>query len=327
MLNEIDLSRADLNLLVLFETVMAERHVGRAANKLNLTASAVSHGLGRLRKLLNDPLFLRTPKGVVPTTRAIDLAEPVADVLARIRNVVATAEPFDPARSRRRFMLGAPDGASAVFLLQLLAALNQSAPRVDIGLQQLLPPKTARSVERAWDETLANLEARDLDVAIIPIDSVPARFVGRVLFEEDFVAVTRPGHAFARNPTLDRYCESTHLLVSSSGDGYGFFDMVLAGQGRSRRVAVTVPNFMMALAVVAESDLVASLPRRLVAMHAARFGVAISELPLSYPHSTVRAVATKAAMMDAGIAWLVDTLERASQASRDKTRTRRRRAA
>jgi DNA-binding transcriptional LysR family regulator len=325
MLNEINLSRADLNLLVLFEAVLAERHVGRAADKLNLTPSAVSHGLGRLRKLLNDPLFLRTPKGVVPTARAIELAEPVADVLARIKNVVATAEPFDPAKSARRFMIGAPDGAAAVFLLQLLTALKQSAPRVDIGLQQLLPPKTARSVERAWDETLANLEGRELDVAIIPIDAVPARFVGRILFEEDFVVVTRRGHAFARNPTLDRYCESTHLLVSSSGDANGFFDMVLASQGRSRRVAVTVPNFMMALAVAAETDLVASLPRRLVTIHAHRFGVATTELPLSYPHSTVRAVATKAAMMDGGIAWLVDTLERVSQLSRNKTRPHKRR--
>jgi DNA-binding transcriptional LysR family regulator len=327
MLNEIDLSRADLNLLVLFETVLAERHVGRAADKLNLTASAVSHGLGRLRKLLNDPLFLRTPKGVVPTARAIELAEPVADILARIRNVVATAEPFDPAKSTRRFMVGAPDGASAVFLLQLLAALNQSAPQVDIGLQQLLPSKTARSIERAWDETLANLDARELDVAIVPIDTVPARFVERVLFEEDFVAVTRRGHPFARNPTLDRYCESTHLLVSSSGDANGFFDLVLARQGRSRRVAVTVPNFMMALAVVAETDLVASLPRRLVKLHAARFGVTECEMPFSYPHSTVRVVATKAAMMDAGIAWLVDTLERVSQSSREKAQPRRKRPA
>ena len=85
MLNEIDLSRADLNLLVLFDVVLNEQHVGRAAKKLNLSPSAVSHGLGRLRRLLNDPLFLRTPKGVVPTERAIELAEPVADILARMR--------------------------------------------------------------------------------------------------------------------------------------------------------------------------------------------------------------------------------------------------
>src|ERR687897_1064804 len=99
MLNDIDLSRTDLNLLVVFEVVLEERHVGRAADRLNLTPSAVSHGLRRLRKLLNDPLFLRTPKGVVPTARATELADPIAEILARIRNVVGTAEPFDPANS------------------------------------------------------------------------------------------------------------------------------------------------------------------------------------------------------------------------------------
>src|SRR5436190_23828643 len=109
MMNEINLARADLNLLALFEVIFSERHVGRAAARLNLTASAVSHGLGRLRQLLNDPLFLRTPKGVVPTARGIELAEPVAEILTRVRRVISTAEPFDPATSTRRFTIGAPD--------------------------------------------------------------------------------------------------------------------------------------------------------------------------------------------------------------------------
>src|SRR5688572_12380918 len=101
MLNTIDLSRTDLNLLVLFEVVLEEGHVGRAADRLKLSPSAISHGLGRLRRLLNDPLFLRTPKGVVPTVRATALAGPVADVLARARSIISSAVPFDPARSTR----------------------------------------------------------------------------------------------------------------------------------------------------------------------------------------------------------------------------------
>ena len=133
MLNEIDLSRTDLNLLVLFEVVLEERHVGRAADRLNLTPSAVSHGLGRLRRLLNDPLFLRTPRGVVPTVRATELSGPVADVLARARSVISTAEPFDPARSTRRFTIAAADGTSAVLMPALLAELRKSAPGVDIS--------------------------------------------------------------------------------------------------------------------------------------------------------------------------------------------------
>ena len=125
MLNDIHLGHADLNLLPLFEAVLAERHVGKAAQRLHVTPSAVSHGLNRLRFLLNDPLFLRTPKGVAPTARAIELAEPIADILARVRRVVATAEPFDPARSERRFTIGTPDGS---VLLPPLSG-KSSAPR------------------------------------------------------------------------------------------------------------------------------------------------------------------------------------------------------
>src|SRR6187402_398182 len=133
MLNQIDLSRVDLNLLVLFETVLEERHVGQAAERLNLSPSAVSHGLKRLRLLLNDPLFLRTPKGVVPTERAAQLAEPVADLLARARSVIASAEAFDPARSTRRFVIAAPDGVASVILHPLLMLLKERAPGIDIG--------------------------------------------------------------------------------------------------------------------------------------------------------------------------------------------------
>src|SRR5262245_44553223 len=189
MLNEINLARIDLNLLALFEVIFAERHVGRAAARLNLTASAVSHGLSRLRRLLNDPLFLRTPKGVMPTARAAALAGPIADVLARARNVIASAEPFDPARSRRRFIIGAPDGISPVFLSPLLARLERRAPGIDVGLRQLLPPSGGQSVEQAWIPALAELERGTMDIAVAPIDRAPPRFTSRVLYEDDFVVV------------------------------------------------------------------------------------------------------------------------------------------
>ncbi len=299
MLNKIDLSRVDLNLLVLFEVVLERRHVGQAAERLNLSASAVSHGLGRLRRLLNDPLFLRTPKGVVPTERATQLAEPVAEILARARSVISTAEPFDPAASERRFVIGAPDGVSAVVLRPLLTKLRRVAPRIDIGLRQLLP-----SPARVWQAAIADLEARDMDIAIIPSDDIPTRFEARCIYEEDFVIVARRGHPFTRDPSLARFCEMQHLVVSHSGDPHGFVDERLEKQGRARRIALTVPNFMFALAVIAETDLLSALPRRFAAMHAARFGVVSLESPLPLPGFRLNAVAPKVALMDAGLAWL-----------------------
>lgn len=309
MLNQIVLARADLNLLVLFEAVLRERHVGRAADRLNLTPSAVSHGLGRLRRLLNDPLFLRTPKGVVPTARAAQLAAPIADILARTSAVMATATPFDPSTSTRRFTIGTPDGISAVVLRPLLARLRASAPGVDVGVRQILP-----SPARVWRMAIADLEAGAMDIAIIPSDDIPPRFERRRLYEEDFVVAARAGHRFARDPTLQRYCEMQHLVVSDTGDPHGFVDEALAKRSRSRRIALTVPNFMLALAIVAETDLLTALPRRFAAMHAARFGILGIDAPLPLPGFRVNAIAPKVAMMDAGIAWLFGQLAQSVQA-------------
>lgn len=301
MLHEIDLSRIDLNLLVLFETVLRERHVGRAAARLNLSPSAVSHGLGRLRRLLEDPLFLRNPKGVVPTAAAEALAEPVAEILRRVRQVVAGSGRFDPATSTRRFVIGAPDGISTVILPSLLAEIGRVAPGVDLMLRQVLHP---------FDAALAELDARSLDLAILPTDAIPARFAARPAYAEDFVVAMRWGHGMGPAPTRAAYCAASHVLVSQSGDAQGYVDAVLAEQGLCRRVALTVPNFLLALAVVGQTDFVAALPRQLVAAHGGRFGVAAAEVPLTLRCFPVQVIVPKVALLDAGIAWLVTLIER-----------------
>lgn len=313
MLSEIDLSRADLNLLVLFEVVYEEGHVGRAAERLNVSPSAVSHGLGRLRRMLNDPLFLRTPKGVIATARAEELAEPIAEILARTRNVIAMAEPFDAATSRRRFTIGAPDGVSAVFLPSLLAALKRTAPLVDLSIRQLLPEQRESSPARAWRNALVDLEAHVMDIAVVPVDEVPARFHAVPLYDEDFVIAMRADHPFGMNPTLERYVEMRHLVVSLAGDPHGFVDTVLVQQGQTRRTAITVPNFMFALAVAAESELLVAIPRRFAAIYAHRFNLVTVDAPLRLPRFRLNAVAPRAATMDAGLSWLLGMLVSANE--------------
>jgi len=315
----IDLAGADLNLLVLFETVMRERHVRRAAEGLHLSPSAVSHGLSRLRRLFGDPLFLRTPRGVVPTDRANQLADAVADILVRIRGVVASAAPFDPARSTRRFTIGAPDAAVSVFLPALLDALQRAAPGVDLGVRQLLPIP-GESPELAWRAALAELEARALDIAVIPRGDLPARFVRRPLYDEDFVIAMRARHPFARDRSLRGYCAQRHLVVSQSGDPRGFVDEALARRKLARHVALTVPNFHFALAVLSNSDLVAAMPRQFVARHGARHGVVAVDAPLPLRRFRVHIVAPKVALMDEGVSWLVKVLEQAARALPGPTR-------
>lgn len=311
MLNQIDLSRADLNLLVLFETVLRERHVGRAAGQLNLSPSAVSHGLGRLRRMMNDPLFLRTPRGVIPTERALDLAPRIAEVLQGVRQVLAAAAPFDPATSTRRFRLGVGDAFVCTSGPALAARVAETAPNVGLAVLHILRSFSKAPTEGPWDHVLEMLESRELDVAILPWLDSPPRFVARPLpqSEDWLVATTRADHPYALNPTLDTYCEARHLVVSIRGDPLAATDEILAGMGRRRNVAMTAPTFSSALFLAAESDLVVSLPQSLVAAHGARFGLVATPLPFEVTSGNIVAVTTRAALQDSGVAWLLDLVE------------------
>jgi DNA-binding transcriptional LysR family regulator len=312
MLNDIDLSRTDLNLLVLFETVLRERNVGRAAAALNLSASAVSHGLGRLRRVLNDPLFLKTPRGVVPTERALALAPRVAEVLSGVRGILTLAEPFDPATSSRRFRIGSPDSALAVHGPLLMQAIEARAPGIKLSLLHTLPSYRVSPGDGAFSHVLAQLDDRSLDLAALPqiVDApLPARFVARPLGGDHLVAVTRPDHPFARAPSLDTYCAARHVFMSLTGDMTGVIDTVLARMGRQRVVTTTVPNAMLALLIAASTDLVAGVPASLAASQAARFGLVVTPLPFEPDLTPLVAVVTRAAHADAGIAWLLNLVE------------------
>lgn len=300
MLNEIDLSRADLNLLVLFEAVAEEGHVARAAERLNLSASAVSHGLGRLRLLLNDPLFLKHPKGVVATARAEALAGPIAEILARVRGVVGSARAFDPATSKRRFSIGASDGVSTVILPKLIAAIEAAAPGIDLAVKGTMP-----------QTTLADLDSRSVDIAIQPLEEIPLRFAAACLYDEEFVIAMRRGHPLARRMNLKQYAAASHLIVSLTGDPFGNVDRELEAHGLTRRIAATVPHFLFALAMVAETDILAAVPRRQAETYASRFGVVLADPPAPLAplgRGPINVVATRAAMADAGVAWLFQTI-------------------
>jgi DNA-binding transcriptional LysR family regulator len=308
MLNQIDLSRVDLNLLVLFEVVMEERHVGRAAERLRLSPSAVSHGLGRLRRLLQDPLFLRNPKGVAPTERAAEVAAPIADILARTRGVLASAEPFDPARSSRRFVIAGSDGTLGVLAPRLIAATAQAAPRVRFGFRDLLP---------RFETAFEGLDAREFDIAVAPLETGPDRFVRRPLFKDDFVIAMRRGHKLGKRLTLESYCAARHVLVSYGGDPHGFMDQLLAERGLRREVALTVPSFLAALSAAAASDFLTAAPARLAEEYAVRLGLVLAPAPLPVTIPTeIAAFASRAAMVDAGVAWLMALLERSAGETR-----------
>ena len=303
MLNETDLSRVDLNLLTLFEVVTRERHVGRAAERLNLSPSAVSHGLGRLRRLLNDPLFIRHPKGLNPTERAVLLEPLVADLLARARSLIGGALTFNPAHSDRRFRLGTVDAIGSVVIPPLLADLGCSAPLVTIAVTTIFP-----------QEAVAALDAGRIDAALLPNFDYPARMAVTRLYPEDFVFAVREGHPLPERPSLADFAGGAHLLVSAEAGRRGFVDDLLERHGLKRRIALTVPSFLWALAVLGETDLIAAAPRTLAERHAARFGVRLREPPMAIQPDHICLVMPKAAAADPAMNWLVDRLANASAA-------------
>ena len=190
------------------------------------------------------------------------------------------------------------------------------SPRCGIALRALTSAfvnfsRPARAGERS--RTPGNrfspiLKLRAIDIAAVPIDDVPARFAEQVLYEEDFVITMRAGHPFALKPSPEHYCEMQHVVVSQTGDDHGILDDALAKLGLSRRVLLTVPTFVSALAAVAETDLIAAVPRRFLSIHRRQFGLEAAEPPIPLERSRIRAIATRASMMDAGLAWLFNLL-------------------
>lgn len=186
----------------------------------------------------------------------------------------------------------------------LIPLLRREAPRIDLGFRHIFP-----------QSVVEELDAGAIDLALTPFDeSVPLRFATKAMFDEEFVVAARLGHPFLAAPSLRRYCRELHLLVSISGDTSGYVDGLLAEKGLSRRVAFSVPSFMLALAVLAESDLLAAVPSTLVASQGERFGVGSVKAPFAGRRWEVGTLIPKVALEDPGIAWLADTLARATSA-------------
>lgn len=308
MLNHAQLARIDINLLILFDLLFEERNAGRAAAKLHLSPSAVSHSLRRLRAILNDPLFLPNPNGMVPTERATSLAPAIRDIVERISGVIASAEVFEPATSARRFRIGAPDGAVSVLVPPLVERIEAEAPNIDLAVLQILPRPGGPQPDHAWRDALSNLDSGRIDLAILPYRPPQDRFHAATLYPEDFVVLARRGHPFAANPTLEQFAASRHVLVSATGDTRGFVDGMLAERGLERRIALTVPSFHMAAAAISSSDLVGALPRRFAAEVVQIYPVQIVEPPFPMPSADLHAIVPKPALLDRGVSWLLDLI-------------------
>ncbi|WP_437677091.1 LysR family transcriptional regulator [Sorangium sp. So ce131] len=251
------LASIDLNLLVVFDALLAEGSVTRAAARVGLSQSAMSHALGRLRALVDDPVLVRTPRGMTPTPRAQELIGPVRAALAEIEANVVRRARFEPTTARRAFTLATADYVELVLMPRLVQKLFSDAPHVDL-------------IARSYDEDMfGSMETGKLDLAIGLFPSVPAGFYRQRLLEERFVCVVRKDHPAVRSKlTLKTYASLPHALISPRGEAGGQVDEVLAKQGLSRRVALRIPHFLVAPLIVAQTDLVLTVPARVARVFA-----------------------------------------------------------
>lgn len=270
-----NLRNFDLNLLLAFEVLMQERNVTRAAERMFITQSAMSHTLHRLRQQLDDPLLIKTPNGMQPTERALALVDPIRSLLLEMERLLEPPQAFDPAFSQRRFTIAATDYMEFLLLPDLFRLIEQAAPGIDIQIKR---------TESAFP--LTQLENGSLDVVLgfASILEPPSQLCCEHLFVDLMACVVRENHPDIVNPpSLERYLSAAHMLISRTGSLVGVIDDKLAEMGLERRIKLIVPHFLSAPLIVAESDMILSLPYRLAAQFRKLVALKILPVPIELP--------------------------------------------
>jgi DNA-binding transcriptional LysR family regulator len=310
------LSAVDLNLTVAFDALARELSVTRAAQRVGVTQSAMSHSLRRLRELLGDPLLVRGRGGMVLTPRAEALVVPLRSALVMLGRALAAGPGFEPGSARRAFSIASPDLFDVLMVPALLERVRDRAPAVDIAV---VPAEERRLAER--------LETGEVDVAITPrLDELDRELapgsagglLQRTLLRDRFVCLLRADHPALRarrGLTLEGYAALSHALVSPRGEGPGFVDRALERHGLVRRIALRVPHFYSALAIVAHSDLVLTAPSALGRLAPAGLPVRALAPPLRLPRHSVNLVWHERFSNDPGHRWLRDLVLEVARAT------------
>jgi DNA-binding transcriptional LysR family regulator len=267
-MHQVDLSTVDLNLLKLFEALVRERSVTQAGLRLGLSQPAASRALGRLRTMLGDRLVVRGKLGLELTPRGEALAGPVAKLLDDARGIVSPAV-FDPASATGRITIAAHDHLSLIVLAGLMARFERDAPALSLHIAQ------------PAGDNVRLIEQGSADLALGIFETLPGSFHRRGLYVDSFVCVARIDHpAVAGGLGLERYVRMRHIAVTISGMGESAVDVALSTLGLTRHVALRVPHFLAGAMLVADSDMILTLPSRLARLLAKRLPLVLLELPL-----------------------------------------------
>ncbi len=264
----------DLNLALVLHALLAERSVSRAAKVLGLSQSATSHALARLRVALRDPVFVRSPHGIVPTARAEAIADSLHAGLSLLEQSLLPPPTFDPSTTSRRFRVVATDYAEFVLLPALIRALSKEAPQIEVWITPFGEDPTV----------LLQRGEIDLVIGIPPPAAVRATLHAQSLIEDRFVCLVRDRHPLSRTRiTLARFASASHILIAPRGRPGGPIDDALAARNAKRKIAIAVPRFLAAPHIVAETSLVLTVAARIAASFTTVLPVRTLELPFETP--------------------------------------------
>lgn len=249
-----NLHRIDLNLLVSLDMLLAEKNVTHAARRLSISQPALSAQLRQLRDLFGDPLLVPAARGMTPTLRAVELQGPLRELLGTVNRLVTGQHEFDPASATDTFHIATTDSIQVAVCVPLIVATRLSAPNTRLALLTADRPRLGEQ-----------LASGEVDLVLGTPQSLPDVVKSRALYEESFLCLLRRNHPSARRPLdLDTFCQLEHVLVSPSGGGFsGAVDEALVQLGRERRVVASLTSFLVAPALIAQSDLICTIPARL----------------------------------------------------------------
>jgi DNA-binding transcriptional LysR family regulator len=268
-----NLAAVDLNLLVAFEALLAERNVTRAGQRIGLGQPAMSAALSRLRGVFNDPLLVRVPGASMRITpKAQALQGPVGEILARVRSVLDAEATFDPAEARAVFRIATSDHPATMVIPPLVQVVARAAPGIDLRLVSL-------DKRNAFDR----LDRGEVDLLIGSFRNVPKRIRSRRLYMDHYVCIAHQGHPALRDLTPAAYAAASHVLMTLAADDRGIVDEALARLGLRRRVAVTVADFHLIPRIVERTGMLGHLPGRIAADLVRGGAIEIRTPPLDLP--------------------------------------------
>jgi DNA-binding transcriptional LysR family regulator len=292
------IKRVDGALLLVFRELMRQRRTTVVAERLGLTQSAISHALARLRELFDDPLFMRRPNGLEPTQRALELAPRVEEIIRLTEATLDVGREFDPITTRRNFRIGGGDFMSALIAAPLLQQFEREAPNASFMFRFALGQNAIDSLRRD-----------DIDVAVGRLNPRSEDFLVEPLYDEEYCVVARQDHPRVQGSVDEAaFAELGHVIIALGGDMEQYGDGTLKRLNIERRVVAAVPRFLTAFTLVAQSNALSVVQRRLAMRYREAFRLQVLKPPFATEPLSIVAVARQQDRGDAAITWLIEKI-------------------